>query len=142
MGQYWKPVNLDKREFLNPHDLGAGLKLWEQLANPGVGQALVVLLAVMPGPRGGGDFEPGNDPDGMIGRWAGDRVVLVGDYAEDSDFETREGELPFSELYTTTQGLPPPEESFTDITARVAAVIEKELGGKFVGSGWKDWEGD
>ena len=32
MGQYWKAVNLDKREFVHPHRLGCGLKLWEQLA--------------------------------------------------------------------------------------------------------------
>ena len=47
MGQYWLPVNLDKREFVNPHKLGAGLKLWEQLANhPGT-----CLLYTSPSPR-------------------------------------------------------------------------------------------
>jgi len=38
MGQYWKPVNLTKREFINPHFLGAGLKLGEQVGTyPGTG---------------------------------------------------------------------------------------------------------
>ena len=32
MGQYWVVVNLDKHEFVMPHRLGSGLKLWEQLA--------------------------------------------------------------------------------------------------------------
>ena len=57
MGQYWLPVNLDKHEFADPHDLGTGLKLWEQLGNSGVGQALVILMAAMPEPRGGGDLD-------------------------------------------------------------------------------------
>jgi hypothetical protein len=34
-----------------------------------------------PEPRGGGD--PGKHP--WVGRWHGDRVVMVGDYAEDTD---------------------------------------------------------
>lgn len=109
-------VNLDKKEFINPHKLGCGLKLWEQLANsPGVGAALIVLQASMPENRGGGDFDldenwhgperkfpenncsPGAMPEDYmaiakrtIGRWVGDRVVLVGDYAEDSDLPRRQ----------------------------------------------------
>ena len=98
MGQYWKVVNLDKKEFVNPHKLGCGLKLWEQLANsPGVGQALIVLQAAMPEARGGGDFTLDSTDEAYneiakrtIGRWAGDRVVLVGDYAEDSDLPRRQ----------------------------------------------------
>lgn len=29
MGEYWKPVNLTKREYIHPHDLSDGLKLGE-----------------------------------------------------------------------------------------------------------------
>lgn len=29
MGEYWKPVNLTKREYIHPHDCGDGLKLGE-----------------------------------------------------------------------------------------------------------------
>lgn len=109
-------VNLDKKEFINPHKLGCGFKLWEQLANsPGVGSALIILQAAMPKARGGGDFDldenwhgserkfpenncsPGPMPEDYmviakrtIGRWVGDRVVLVGDYAEDSDLPRRQ----------------------------------------------------
>lgn len=58
MGQYWKVVNLTKNEFITPHKLGCGLKLWEQLANhPGTGAALIILCAAMPEARGGGDFD-------------------------------------------------------------------------------------
>lgn len=122
MGQYWKPVNLDKREFIDPHKLDCGLKLWEQIANPGVGRALVVLLAVMPKPRGGGDLK--QNP--FIGRWAGDRVVLVGDYSIDEDMP--DSPIPFSEVYALTHG----EEvngnaPFIDITDDVLEIIEAEL---------------
>jgi len=58
MGQYWKVVNLDKREYVSPHKLGAGLKLWEQVANhPGTGTALVILCAAQREVRGGGDLD-------------------------------------------------------------------------------------
>ena len=29
MGEYWKPINLTKREYIHPHDLDCGLKLGE-----------------------------------------------------------------------------------------------------------------
>lgn len=82
MGQYHYTVNLDKKEFLNPHKLGNGLKLWEQGASQfGVTQALHALLAVSNG-RGGGDYH--EDPE-FVGRWGGDRIAVVGDYAERGD---------------------------------------------------------
>ena len=98
MGQYWMVVNLDKKEFVNPHKLGCGLKLWEQLANsPGTGQALLILQAAMPEARGGGDFTLDSDneeyneiAERTIGRWVGDRVVVIGDYAVDSDLPRRQ----------------------------------------------------
>lgn len=122
MGQYWKPVNLDKREFIDPHRLGCGLKLWEQIANPEVGRALVILLAVMPERRGGGDLQ--SNP--FIGRWAGDRVVLVGDYSVDEDMP--DSPIPFGSVYAHTHGpsddVPAP---FTDITDDVLEIVEAEL---------------
>jgi hypothetical protein len=159
MGQYWKVVNLDKKEYLDPHKLGAGLKLWEQLANyPGTGTALIVLCAAMPEARGGGDLDlednwhgpertfpeyntsPARMPDAYpeiaartIGRWAGDRIALVGDYAEDGDLAP---EHHASTLYEQCGR----EGAFQDVTDDVCAVIEHELGGKFVGEGWRDWQ--
>ena len=140
MGQYWKPVNLDKREFLDPHKLGCGLKLWEQIANfssPGVGTALTILLAVMPQRRGGGDLQ--NNP--FIGRWAGDRVVLCGDYSEDDDMPT--SPIPFGSVYAHTYEKDEDDESditpFVDITDDVIEIIESELGGRYEGNGWRKW---
>jgi len=92
MGQYWVIVNLDKREFLHPHKLGSGVKLWEILADEMASKALVILLAAEREERGGGDLclETGNPKYDavarrIIGRWAGNRVALVGDYAEPGD---------------------------------------------------------
>lgn len=110
MGQYHLTVNLDKREYLHPHKLGDGLKLWEQLNSAsGTGEALLLLLACSNG-RGGGDicadeYRRVEGPEGVtleriipegkadlaalieeyIGRWAGDRIAVVGDYAEGGD---------------------------------------------------------
>ncbi len=129
MGQYWIPVNLDKREFVDPHKLGAGLKLWEQLANhPGTGAALLVLCAAMPEKRGGGDLK--EDP--TIGRWAGDRIALVGDYAEREDLAP---EHEAESIYEKCR-----KGEFLDITSQVCRVISRELEGKFVGDGWRDFE--
>lgn len=82
MGQYWKPVNLDKKEYLHAHKFDEGLKLLEQAySSGGVTTALCLLLArgLNDGPRGGGDPRSGGS---MLGRWAGDRIVFVGDYCD------------------------------------------------------------
>ena len=126
MGQYHRIYNLDKKEYINPHHLGSGVKAWEQLASGMTGKAMIVLM-VCPQRRGGGDLGE-ND---TVGRWHGDRVVMVGDYAEDSDFKVPEGELTPSQIYGNAD--------FKDITPEVCAVIEEELGGRFVGSGWRNF---
>ena len=168
MGQYWMVVNLDKKEYLLSHKLGTGLKLWEQLANhPGTGAALIVLCAAMPEPRGGGDFdldenwhgpertfpEHNVDPAPMpeaypviakrtIGRWAGDRIALIGDYAEKGDLPPRfHADTIYarcSESWGKDEG-EDPKEAFKDVSDDVAKVIEHELNGKYTGTGWKHW---
>ena len=173
MGQYWIPVNLTKKEFIDPHKLGTGLKLWEQLGNhPGTGDALLVLTAAMPERRGGGDLDLGGDDkkyaeiaERTIGRWAGDRIAIVGDYAADSDLQPR---FKASRIYERCQETTHVEYSknpkgaafrdmspgsehhglwahyvvdkpprYTDISADVCAVLEHELDGKFEGTGWR-----
>jgi hypothetical protein len=144
MGQYWIPVNLDKKQFIDPHKLGSGLKLWEQLANHGVGQALVILLAAMPERRGGGDLGDHK----IVGSWAGDRVTFVGDYAEDGDlvevnpdFQAKRGDRKLSLVYGLCRGRDEEGEGipFTDVTDEVCAVIEAELEGVFCGDGWRNF---
>jgi hypothetical protein len=153
MGQYWKPVNLTKREFIDPHKLGAGLKLREQLVNSGVGQALVILTAAMPVQRGGGDFEPSP----IIGNWSGDRIAIVGDYAKRDDLPEEDNADEIFSLCCSAGDwdeylahvkkhdpdqyeLDKDKRPFTDVTDDVCAVIERELNGKFVGSGWRHFE--
>lgn len=88
MGQYYITVNVDKRQFLDPHNFGGGLKLMEfsgqQFCLP---QALCILLAHANG-RGGGDLHidgkriPQKEAD-LVGSWAGDRIVVAGDYDDE-----------------------------------------------------------
>ena len=81
MGQYHEVYNLDKKEKIHPHKIKNGLKLYEQIGWDGsTSTALFALLANSSG-RGGGDF-PEHD---LIGHWAGDRILIQGDYAEIGD---------------------------------------------------------
>lgn len=92
MGQYYKLANIDKREYVHPHELGDGLKLREQVGSGpfGIADAALVLQACSGG-DGGGDYHAAPKTrkvaliEAVVGRWAGDRVVLIGDYAEPDD---------------------------------------------------------
>ncbi len=116
MGQYFKAVNLDKEEVVCPWCLHGGAKLWEWAANPQ--GAIFTLLLRKSSASGGGDYgsrptqvlsitdsaktlaevvaegvglegRPILLPeDTVVGRWAGDRVVLVGDYDESKLWDT------------------------------------------------------
>jgi hypothetical protein len=81
MGQYHKVYNIDKKVMINAHGINNGLKLVEQIGHDhSTSTALFLLLANSNG-RGGGDVEDHY----LIGSWAGDRIVIQGDYAEESD---------------------------------------------------------
>lgn len=81
MGQYHKVYNIDKKQFIHPHKIDNGLKLVEQIGHlRSTSTALFLLLSNSNG-RGGGDVLKHD----FIGKWAGDRVVIQGDYAEDCD---------------------------------------------------------
>ena len=81
MGQYFKAVNLKKREYICPWCLFGVAKLWEWSANPW--GAIFPLLLRKSTEGGGGDYHGPtyeHDKTAIAGRWAGDPVVLVGDY--------------------------------------------------------------
>ena len=87
MGQYHIVVNRAKKEYLNPHALGDGVKAMEfGCSSDGTMSGLAMLLAIDNG-KGGGDFTyqdakgDRNDPD-LAGRWAGDPIVIAGDYGD------------------------------------------------------------
>lgn len=78
MGQYYYIVNLDKKQYLHPHAFGDGLKLMEfGCSGEGTLLALAALLADGNG-QGFGDLK---SDDSLVGSWAGDRIVVAGDYA-------------------------------------------------------------
>lgn len=111
MGQYYKIVNLDKRQYLHPHRFGDGLKLMEFAASgDGVMCGLAVLLADGNG-RGGGDLDS-SDP--LVGSWAGDRVVIAGDYGDPGRFLE---EYPDRNIYDVAS------EEFEDISDRVIRIV-------------------
>ena len=132
MGQYHRLVNMDRREFLDCHALGDGLKLAEQVSSGpgGVASTLLVLLAASNG-RGGGDLpdDMATEENRVVGRWAGQRIAMVGDYAEDDDFPTREGDAKPSAIYelcaTPDPGEEPPAGAFTNITPLVRRYMER-----------------
>lgn len=90
MGQYHIIVNLDKNEYLHAHRFNEGVGLLEQAQGDGAGKTvagLFFLLACSGDGRGGGDARAEWNPPGgrVLGRWAGDRVAVVGDYTENDD---------------------------------------------------------
>ena len=83
MGQYYKIVNIKKKQYITPHTFGDGSKLMEfSMSANGVLAGLAILLADGNG-RGGGDLNSDND---IVGSWAGDNIVVTGDYADDGKF--------------------------------------------------------
>lgn len=77
MGQYFIVVNLDKKEYLHPHDFGDGLKLLE-FGYSAMGTMTALALLLRQSSEGaGGDYQ-GDNP--LVGSWAGDKITIVGDY--------------------------------------------------------------
>ena len=69
MGQYYKPVNIDRREWVDSHDYDSGLKLMEHSY---VGNRFVTAVEFL-----------------LATSWKGGRIVWAGDYA---DPETQGGD--------------------------------------------------
>ena len=124
MGQCYRIVNIDKKEYLNPYVFGDGAKLLE-FGSSGSGTmcALACLLANSNN-RGGGDLRSENP---LIGSWAGDRIVIAGDYAIKGD----PAETADTTLYDQCR------ESFKDIS-RVARdmICEDSYIAESIGIGW------
>jgi len=133
MGQYYLTVNIDKKQYLNPHAFGDGLKLLEfACSGRGTMMALGVLLADGNN-RGGGDL---HSDAPAIGSWAGDRIVVAGDYADGGSFV----DAPVEELtqiakdhYTVGHQDPKnvtlyalASETYEDISAKIMAVLMED----------------
>lgn len=83
MGQYYMIVNIDKKEFIHPHKFGDGLKLLEFGDSMGGTMTALAILLADGNNRGGGDLRSDKE---IIGSWAGDRIVIAGDYADEGKF--------------------------------------------------------
>ena len=141
MGQYHYLVNLDKKQFVHPHQIGNGLKLREQAGwDYSTATALVMLLAASSrdGGRGNGDFRAEHS---LVGSWAGDRIAFVGDYAEAEDIPGSDAPRIYAvcsgEAKAGTNGEQPPD-GWTNISAQVREMMSAEFGIRYMGTGWLD----
>lgn len=107
MGQYHTVYNLDKKQFIHAHDIDNGLKLMEQCGHSKSTSTAVWLLLSNSNGRGGGDARP-ND---LIGSWAGDRLLVQGDYVEEDD-----------QSYVSEEDL----EEFSNISSAVKMMLDTE----------------
>jgi len=114
MGQYHRLVNLDTKEFVNPHGLGFGSKQYEHTSTEGSLADAMYLLATCSANRGGGDFPLTS----VSGRWVGDRIVVVGDYTEDKD-------IPNYPSASKIYGQLDDENLWTEITGEVREAFKK-----------------
>lgn len=74
MGQYFKPICLDTKEYLHNHKFDGGIKFLELVVGTeGAMSALVLLCA---------DFTSGSK---FAGKWANKRVIITGDYDDNKD---------------------------------------------------------
>ena len=134
MGQYHRLVNFTKKEYVNPHEFGNGLKLLEQTGWEFAFSNVTHFLLAKCSGRGGGDFH-----SDMAGIWGGDRVSLVGDYAEPGDFPF----LTEPEFHEMMNDVWPKDEKnspgvYTNISSDLAGEIEDMLDVKYEGTGWKE----
>jgi len=82
MGQYFRLINYTKKEYLDPWRLDGGAKLWEWCANNQC--RLLPFLLRQSSEGGGGDIQKDYR---TAGRWANDRIALVGDYDHSGDWQ-------------------------------------------------------
>jgi hypothetical protein len=126
MGQYYLVVNTTKRQFLHAHKFDDGLKLMEfGQSSGGTMTALAILLADGNG-RGGGDF---GESDPLVGSWAGDKIVIAGDYADEGKFLTTADCEAYKEI-PDNKGREPNLHAFArqfyeDISGQVRALMER-----------------
>jgi len=143
MGQYHYLVNINKRQFIHPHRIGNGLKLYEQIRWPySTATALVMLLAASSkdGGRGGGDFHAEHP---LVGSWAGDRIAFIGDYSRPDDIPACNAERIYAECnaacsFREDKKAEKSRRRWTNISAQVREMMSAEFNIRYVGDGWLD----
>lgn len=129
MGQYHILVNLTKKEFVNPHEIGNGLKILEQIGwDYSTSTALVMLLAgsCKGGSRGGGDIHTGHE---LVGSWAGNRVAFIGDYSERGDVPR----VNAKKIYKLCED---ESDGWKNISSQVREMMADEFNIEYSGVGW------
>jgi len=127
VGQYHYLVNLTKKQFVHPHQIGNGLKLHEQVGWPySTSTVLVMLLAVSSG-RGGGDFGEHR----LVPSWAGDRIAFIGDYAEPDDLKGVDAPTVYNQCESG---------KFKNISAQVRQMMAAEFDIHYTGESWLNIE--
>jgi hypothetical protein len=105
MGQMYLAVSLSKREYLDPFRFSGATKLGEIFASRGFAGLLSVAIAIP-------DWSVAEHP--FVGRWAGDQVILVGDFMDwgyvSHLIEEGKADLPSWLINELKEGYIPPEE--------------------------------
>jgi hypothetical protein len=81
-------INLDKKEYVDPWEVGSDAKLWEWCANREAGIFPFLLRRSNEGGRG--DIHKNYQ---TAGRWADDNIALVGDYDQSEDYDRAKREF-------------------------------------------------
>lgn len=83
MGQYYLLINEDKKEYVCPYCIDGVAKAFEWCANIWAGIIAYLILKTDSG--GGGD--PDWEKSKYAGKWAENRVMLIGDYDSSQKYD-------------------------------------------------------
>jgi hypothetical protein len=132
MGQYFYLVNVDKKQFIHPHQIGNGLKIGEQLGWKYSTEVVAKLLA-----SERSDIHP------LIGEWRGDHVGFAGDYGSSAAVEDYPLPETFADheaveaIYHACQECEEAPATWTDISAAVREMMTAVFGIKYDDEGWR-----
>jgi hypothetical protein len=149
-------VNLSRKEFIDSQGLGIGLTAWSQASGrtinkrhisknqidiyPSTPQALFILLLASNADNFGDiEYQGVFEEEKIFGRWAGDKIAVVGELAKDNDLE---GIPKSSELYfNCTQG-----NEYTDVSPLLRTAFSGICGIRYEqnenGFWYFDWNND
>jgi hypothetical protein len=129
MGQYHKLINLDKKEVVEPHDIGLFSKQYEHTGVEGSLADAIYLLVMSSPASGGGDWPYVEE---ISGRWCGDRVVVLGDYTQPDAIRGYEGNA--NDLWRESESWlnisPDVRLAFEQVFPITYTLEEKVLGGE------------
>jgi len=116
MGQSYVIANLDKKEFLDPHNLGDGSKLQEfAFRDHGTTNVAIALLLAKRSTFPGAELE---SVGGRAGSWCGNRIAIVGLY--DDPLPDRK-----ENLFEVITGMG--SESYSNISMEVLEMVRAYL---------------